>query len=42
MLERDVDKRMQLMEFLERDYYKYDDETFEKIVSTYIEQEKKA
>ena len=29
MLERDVDKRLQLMDLMERDYYKYDDEVFE-------------
>jgi hypothetical protein len=29
MLERDVEKRLQLMDLMERDYYKYEDEVFE-------------
>jgi ACT domain-containing protein len=29
MLERDVEKRLQLMDLMESDYYKYEDEVFE-------------
>jgi serine/threonine protein kinase len=42
MLDRDVDKRFQLMDLLERDYYKYDDEAFREIVNNYHEELKNA
>jgi len=40
MLERDPEKRLDLMDFMETEYYRMEDETFNALVEEYTEKNK--